>query len=128
MFGRHSKDKEGHRRSTGSAGSAGSAGGASAVRIPASVYDGRRDGEGEGEAAAAAAAGPPSARISVRELRVPNAKKSLPTATVTVKAKGFAPVTGVPLDLLGRGTHVYRMSKLDVRNISTGLGLGEGVD
>lgn len=82
------------------------------VRIPASAYAHRGEGEEEGEGEAAA--GPPLARISVGELRVPDAKKSLPTATVTVKAKGFQPVTGVPLDLLGRGTHVYRMNRLDV--------------
>lgn len=61
--------------------------------------------------------GPPSDRISVGELTVPDAKKSLPTATVTVAARGFLPVTGVPLDLLGRGTHVYRMTRLDVRRV-----------
>lgn len=61
--------------------------------------------------------GPPSDRISVGELTVPDAKKSLPTATVTVAAQGFVPVTGVPLDLLGRGTHVYRMTRKDVRRV-----------
>ena len=67
--------------------------------------------------------GPPGDRISVGELTVPDAKKSLPTATVTVAAKGFLPVTGVPLDLLGRGTHVYRMTRLDVRRTGTWMAL-----
>lgn len=69
--------------------------------------------------------GPPADRISVGELTVPDAKKSLPTATVTVAAQGFIPVTGVPLDLLGRGTHVYRMTRKDVRR---GVGLSRGGD
>lgn len=56
-------------------------------------------------------------RISVGELKVPDAKKSLPTATVTVAAEGFVPVTGVPLDLLGRGTHLYRMARTEVRGV-----------
>ncbi|CAM9288314.1 unnamed protein product, partial [Ectocarpus sp. 8 AP-2014] len=70
-------------------------------RIASTLYDQQGGGED----------GPPSDRVSVGELTVPNAKMALPTATVTIKAKGFEPVTGVPLDLLGRGTHVYRMTR-----------------
>lgn len=59
--------------------------------------------------------GPPEARISAGQLPIPNAKKAIPTATVTVAVQGFLPVTGVPLDLLGRGIHAYRMVRSDDR-------------
>lgn len=59
-------------------------------------------------------AGAPQDRISLGELKIPDAKKALPTATVTVAVKGFQPIRGVPLDLLGRGTHVYKIMRVDV--------------
>lgn len=56
-------------------------------------------------------------RVGTGKLEIPDAKKSLPTATVTVSVKGFQRVKGIPLDLLGRGTHLYRILRLnrDVR-------------
>lgn len=52
-------------------------------------------------------------RVGTGELEIPKAKKSLPTATVTVLVKGFQRVRGIPLDLLGRGTHLYRILRLN---------------
>lgn len=54
-------------------------------------------------------------RISSVELKIPNAMKSLPTATVMVEVEGYEPVKTVPLDLLGRGTHVFKLSRAEVR-------------
>ena len=59
--------------------------------------------------------GPPEARISAGKLPIPDAKKAIPTATVTVAVQGFVPVKGVPLDLLGRGIRAYRMVRSDDR-------------
>lgn len=97
------------------------------VRIAASAYEEAREAVAmptSGAAAQGAQAGvnkvdgPPESRISAGKLTIPNAKKAIPTATVTVAVQGFVPVTGVPLDLLGRGIHAYRMVRSDERSQS----------
>ena len=96
----------------------------SCVRIAASLYEEARGAMATPTSGAAAqgvqagvndADGPPESRISAGKLPIPNAKKAIPTATVTVAVQGFVPVKGVPLDLLGRGIHAYRMVRTENR-------------
>lgn len=63
----------------------------------------------------AAIVGSPADRISFAELKIPDAKKSIPMAKVTVAVEGWEPIKGVPLDLLGCSTHVFKMSRMEVR-------------
>lgn len=56
----------------------------------------------------------PLDRISTEELRIPDAKKTLPHTKVTVVVDGWEPVKGVPLDLLGRGMHLFKMNRVEV--------------
>lgn len=64
--------------------------------------------------------GSPADRISFAELKIPHAKRSLSTATITVGVEGWEPVKGVPIDLLGCGTHVFKMLRMEVRRWGEG--------
>lgn len=78
----------------------------------------RRESRNYGDDAVSIGAAP-SDRVNCGDLRVPDAKRVLWTTTVTVAAEGWQPVRGVPLDLLGRGTHVFKMTRAEVGTTMT---------